>query len=259
MKVFWILSAVLFSAVLAVPRVKREACEEAQTNYDACVASAHAEHRLALAGGDDGRPDFYSRKSCNFIEAAVMTCGDLLIGDCFPEDSIQAMRNQQFESIVASLEQSDEWDSDKCESVKQWKDQMAEDDENADEDAEDAADDEEADADEDGDGTPDEEEGEGGEEEEGEDGEEDGEDEEGGDGEEDGDGEAEEGEDGDEEDGGDGEEEDGGDGDGEEDGNGEGEDDGNGEDDGGEGADSSAPAVLNSLPAVFVAILYMIC
>jgi len=157
MKICLTLSLVCLGGVLATPRVRRDVCVAAQTNYDACVASAHAEHQLAISGGDDGRADWYSRKSCNFIQAAVMDCGDLLIGDCFPEESIQEMRNQQFESIVASLEQSEEWDSQKCDSVNQWKDQMAG---NGEEDAdndevEDNAEDDAADNDDDNDGVED--------------------------------------------------------------------------------------------------------
>jgi len=109
---------------LANPRARRSACDETSAKYDACVASAQAEHAAKLAEGDDGRDDFYSRKSCNFIEKAVGECGDLLIGDCYTAEAVLEMKDNQFKSIVASLEQIEEWDSSKCDSIKEWMDRM---------------------------------------------------------------------------------------------------------------------------------------
>jgi len=133
----------LVGSALANPRAKKSVCETTQSNYEACVASAHAEHREALSRGDDGKPDFYSRKSCNYIESTVKDCGELLIGDCFDADAVQEMRNSQFKTIVASLEQAEEWDSTKCPAVKEWKDSLndeSEDDDGDDENGMDSAD-----------------------------------------------------------------------------------------------------------------------
>jgi len=146
----------LACSVLANPRVTRSACEETQASYDECIANAHANHRDALGQGDDGKPDFYSRKSCNYIQSAVMECGELLIGDCYDADAVREMRDGQFNTIVASLEQSEEWDSNKCPSVKKWldgDDEDQEDDNDFDNDG--IADDE--DNDDDNDGVPDDE------------------------------------------------------------------------------------------------------
>jgi len=159
----------LACSVLANPRVTRSACEETQASYDECIANAHANHRDALGQGDDGKPDFYSRKSCNYIQSAVMECGELLIGDCYDADAVREMRDGQFNTIVASLEQSEEWDSNKCPSVKKWLDGDDEDqeddndfdndgiadDEDNDDDNDGIADDE--DNDDDNDGVPDDE------------------------------------------------------------------------------------------------------
>jgi len=133
----------LVGSALANPRAKKSVCETTQSNYEACVASAHAEHREALSRGDDGKPDFYSRKSCNYIESTVKDCGELLIGDCFDADAVQEMRNNQFKTIVTSLEQAEEWDSTKCPAVKEWKDSLndeSEDDDEGDDDGMDSAD-----------------------------------------------------------------------------------------------------------------------
>jgi len=146
----------LACSVLANPRVTRSACDETQASYDECIANAHANHRDALGQGDDGKPDFYSRKSCNYIQSAVMECGELLIGDCYDADAVREMRDGQFNTIVASLEQSEEWDSNKCPSVKKWldgDDEDQEDDNDFDNDG--IADDE--DNDDDNDGVPDDE------------------------------------------------------------------------------------------------------
>merc|ERR1711994_1174043 len=146
----------LVGSALANPRAKKSVCETTQSNYEACVASAHAEHREALSRGDDGKPDFYSRKSCNYIESTVKDCGELLIGDCFDADAVQEMRNNQFKTIVTSLEQAEEWDSTKCPAVKEWKDSLndeSEDDDEGDDDSDGVPDN--VDNDDDNDGVPD--------------------------------------------------------------------------------------------------------
>jgi len=112
-------------AALANPRGKRDGCEEVFNAYQGCVRNAHAVHTEALHGGDDGKEDFYSRKSCNYIEEAVVKCAELLEGDCYSAEEVEEMRNQQFEGVVSQLEQAEEWDSDKCPAVKEYKEGLA--------------------------------------------------------------------------------------------------------------------------------------
>jgi len=121
-----LLSLLLIGAVYANPRLRRDSCEEARDNYQECVTGSHSAHSQALGIGDDGKPDFYSRKSCNYVEA-VMNCGDLLIGDCFSSDQVSEMKNSQLQAIVSQLEQAEEWDSQKCPKVKEWKDSISDD------------------------------------------------------------------------------------------------------------------------------------
>lgn len=247
MKLLAVCVLAILHGAISIPRQKRDDCQQKQDNYQACVASAHAEHGHALAQQDDGKPHFYSRKSCNYIEKAVKGCGDLLVGDCFSAEWVQDMKNNQFKAIVEQLEKAEEWDSDKCPSVKEWKDGLAEgeaDDNNdgadgeAAGDAEEKTEGEDTDGDNDGDNA---------------DGDNDGDDTDGdnGGGDDDNDGDEDENDGDDTNEDGDGAVVENGDGDGDGDGNGDGDggsegegaEDGSG--DGGDGGDDSGSAALN--------------
>jgi len=78
-----------------------------------------------MEAGDDGAPNFYSRKSCNYVRDTVVTCVDLLVGDCYSEDEVDTMRASRFDDVIAHLERAEEWDSDLCPSVKEYKEGAA--------------------------------------------------------------------------------------------------------------------------------------
>ena len=40
------------------------------------VIRAYTEYKQALKAGDDGRPDFLARKSCNYMTEAVEVCSE---------------------------------------------------------------------------------------------------------------------------------------------------------------------------------------
>merc|ERR1711892_435906 len=104
-------------------RVERDACEAVQAEFDTCNANAYEEYKEKFTAGDDGRPDWMARKSCNYMTASVEDCGNAMIGDCFTEEEVNKMKDGQFEGILGQLEMSiEEGDSDKCPAVKAYAD-----------------------------------------------------------------------------------------------------------------------------------------
>merc|ERR1711892_318609 len=102
-------------------RVERDACEAVHAEFDTCNANAYEEYKEKFTAGDDGRPDWMARKSCNYMTASVEDCGNAMIGDCFTEEEVNEMKDGQFEGILGQLEMSiEEWDSDKCPAVKAY-------------------------------------------------------------------------------------------------------------------------------------------
>merc|ERR1712071_138852 len=100
-------------------RVERDACDDVMAGFGTCTMQAYEDYKTAFESGDDGRPDWMARKSCNYMTAAVEDCGNKLIGDCNTEDDVTAMKDEQLKSILEQLQQSvDEWDSEKCPAVK---------------------------------------------------------------------------------------------------------------------------------------------
>merc|ERR1711892_746961 len=109
-------------------RVERDACEAVHAEFDTCNANAYEEYKEKFTAGDDGRPDWMARKSCNYMTASVEDCGNAMIGDCFTEEEVNEMKDGQFEGILGQLEMSiEEWDSDKCPAVKAYADRVSED------------------------------------------------------------------------------------------------------------------------------------
>jgi len=110
---------------LANPRGKRETCDEVNNAYSSCLQKAHANYKEAMEAGDDGAPNFYSRKSCKYVQDTVVTCVDLLLGDCYSADEVDTMRSNRLDDVIAHLERAQEWDSNLCPSVKEYKDRLA--------------------------------------------------------------------------------------------------------------------------------------
>merc|ERR1711915_58682 len=101
-------------------RVERDACEELFKQFDDCAAKAYEEYKVAFQKGDDGRPDWMARKSCNYMTSAVEECGNMLMKDgCNTQEEVNEMKDHQMEGILHQLQQSvEEWDTDKCPVVK---------------------------------------------------------------------------------------------------------------------------------------------
>ena len=53
------------------------------------------------------------------MTAAVEDCGNKLVGDCASEEEVTGMRDHQLKGILMQLQTSiEEWDSEKCPTVK---------------------------------------------------------------------------------------------------------------------------------------------
>jgi len=100
-------------------RVERDACAELLAEFDSCKTKAYDDYKAAFEAGDDGRPDWMARKSCNYMTAAVEDCGNTLVGECNSEEDVNEMKDQQLKGILHQLQTSvEEWDSEKCPAIK---------------------------------------------------------------------------------------------------------------------------------------------
>jgi len=98
---------------------KEESCSEVQANFDKCTQLAYKGYAEAYAKGDDGRPDWMARKTCNYMTTAVEDCGNNMIGKCKTEEEVTEMKDYQFQGILNQLATTlDEWESEKCPAVK---------------------------------------------------------------------------------------------------------------------------------------------
>jgi len=115
-----LLLAVCVGVALAGPRERRDTCTEEMSNYDTCVKKAHADQTAAMQAGDDGKADFFSRKTCNYINTVVESCIALLEG-CYTEEHMVQQQDLLIESVITNLEEGAEWNSDLCPAFKEYK------------------------------------------------------------------------------------------------------------------------------------------
>merc|ERR1712116_75423 len=80
-----IVSCALISGSWAFPgseflsRVKRDDCQAIQTAHGECTQKAYADYQAEWAAGDDGRPDWVARKTCNYLTGSIEDCGNKLV------------------------------------------------------------------------------------------------------------------------------------------------------------------------------------
>merc|ERR1712212_991048 len=118
-----LLALVVFSALTdtsegSTIRVERDACDDLIEAFQVCTTKAYTDYTEAIAAGDDGRPDWFARKSCNYVTAAVEDCGNTLIGECMTEEQVNTEKDRQIVSVLKGLSSNEEWDSEKCPPVK---------------------------------------------------------------------------------------------------------------------------------------------
>merc|ERR1711942_209849 len=104
-----------------------------QEEVTTCTMNAYKEYQNDFLAGEDGRPDWFARKACNYLTASIEDCYGKLIGDCATEEDVNDMRDQAIPGVLGQLSESmEEWDSEKCPVVKNHlervKEETAEDD-----------------------------------------------------------------------------------------------------------------------------------
>jgi len=99
----------------------KQMCEK---EFKDCALNAHKDYRKAIVAGDDGRPDYVERKTCNYVTAAIEDCSAFLY-DCYSVDHVEQLKNNQLELILNKLnKQVKNWDSKKCPPFKAYLDQL---------------------------------------------------------------------------------------------------------------------------------------
>merc|ERR1712212_881328 len=150
-----LVALVTISAIAEAGRIRRETdeCDKITVAHKECVKTAYDDYVAVHGAGDDGRGDWEARKSCNYVNAAVGECGDLLSG-CYGEEETTAQKDHQVETILKQLERTvGGWDSSKCPVVREYLERQAENAADDGEPSEDAADEDDAEAeDDDGEG-----------------------------------------------------------------------------------------------------------
>merc|ERR1712212_1316699 len=104
-------------------RAERDACEEIRDEVQNCQTGAYEDYKTAISAGEDGRPDWMARKSCNYITATIEECTNQLVGDCASEEEVNDMKDGQLEGLLEQLSDTiEEWDSEKCPAIKAYMD-----------------------------------------------------------------------------------------------------------------------------------------
>merc|ERR1712183_610084 len=107
-------------------RVERDiaSCQEVVKKHSACTAKAHDEYKNFFEKGDDGRPDWLARKTCNYMTESVEVCADLL-SDCYSEEELTDQKDSTLKDVLEHITANiDEWDSEKCPPVKAYLDRQ---------------------------------------------------------------------------------------------------------------------------------------
>jgi len=135
-----LVALVTIFAIAEAGRIRRETdeCDKITVAHKECVKTAYDDYVAVHGAGDDGRGDWEARKSCNYVNAAVGECGDLLSG-CYGEEETTAQKDHQVETILKQLERTvGGWDSSKCPVVREYLERQAD---NADDEEEEETDD----------------------------------------------------------------------------------------------------------------------
>merc|ERR1711915_1127481 len=102
-----------------VIKAANEECDKVRADFDQCAKKAYEDYKKAFQAGDDGRPDWMARKSCNYMTAAVQGCGDKLVGECNTCEEVTTMKDEQLKLVLKNVQSSvKEWDTNKCPATK---------------------------------------------------------------------------------------------------------------------------------------------
>merc|ERR1712013_57485 len=114
-----VLSTLTTNSSANILRVERDACDDENETWEACRLGAYEEYKEAFAAGDDGRPDWLARKSCNYMTKTIEECSEGMVGECMTEEEVNEMKDHQLKGILEQLSATiNEWDSQKCPAMK---------------------------------------------------------------------------------------------------------------------------------------------
>merc|ERR1712013_114837 len=114
-----VLSTLTTNSSANILRVERDACDDKNEELEACRLGAYEEYKEAFAAGDDGRPDWLARKSCNYMTKTIEECSEGMVGECMTEEEVNEMKDHQLKGILEQLSATiNEWDSQKCPAMK---------------------------------------------------------------------------------------------------------------------------------------------
>merc|ERR1711872_281679 len=117
MRVLTILS-VIVGLIAGVIGDGGEDCKTKTAEFEACKKQAYATYKEAIARGNDKRPDWMARKSCNYITDSIDKCGNILVG-CQTQAEVDQEKDKQLKDSLAQVkEHVPAWDSTKCPAVK---------------------------------------------------------------------------------------------------------------------------------------------
>merc|ERR1711913_191315 len=101
------------------------ACDKAEKELVACTTKAYQNYQTEFAKGNDGRPDWMARKSCNYLTEVYETCGNMLVGVCKSQEEVDKDKDGQLKEASEQVSaRVPNWDSEKCPPMKAHLDRL---------------------------------------------------------------------------------------------------------------------------------------
>merc|ERR1711872_236861 len=111
--------AVIVCIIIGRATGTSDECSEAIEEFNACKDQAYEHYKTTVGKGEDGRPDWIARKSCNYLTESVEICGNKMVGACGTQEEIDEEKDDQLKVALAQIEKHiSSWDSEKCPVVK---------------------------------------------------------------------------------------------------------------------------------------------
>jgi len=109
----------LLPLLLMVRRSEGHVCGDLRTEFYECSELAHRTYVEEMKLGDDGRPDFRTRKTCTYMNDVIEICPNKLREHgCHSEEEMTRKKDQQLDKVLENVDNIEDWDSCKCPSVK---------------------------------------------------------------------------------------------------------------------------------------------
>merc|ERR1711942_465328 len=106
-------------------KFKRDVCERTHQEYEDCRMGAYGVYQSAMIARPDDRPDWRARKTCNYITTAIEDCANKMIGECYTEEEVDGIKDQEIPQMMQQLSTSvKEWNSELCPVIEDHLDRM---------------------------------------------------------------------------------------------------------------------------------------